>query len=263
MLVTLKSRIAGAFALVTLLSGMLAALALHELSEANARTQRLVSQSAERLALSGRLQIGLESIGRLQKAVLLDTQFDPQQDRTANARARLDAEIAGVEATLAALRPLESGEGLAILARVARRFEAYRASTEGIVALAEANGDGRPRQMLLGRERDAFDAVVDALRADARASEGAGAFSGSAGASAATLLADLTGLRVLLYASLLEPGGNAGADTAGRFSLSVDQLRERIASFAGTTTADNERKALEGALDRYAALGLEDRKSVV
>lgn len=176
MRITLKTKLAGAFALVLMLLGAVAFVSSTTLTKTHDSQERLVNVSSERVRLAGALKQELLAISRSEKKTILSDTTE-KMDKEA---AIIEASRARIDEMLRQLRALSSEAELAQIDAFEASLGEYTAVAGRVNELAHLNSGVKARKIAEEQANPAFAAAIEAietLRAEARRS-----LSGDAGA---------------------------------------------------------------------------------
>jgi len=161
MRITIKAKLAAAFATILIMLGGIVWLSISNLSAANDRTDLLVHNYAERVRLTTRLGQVVAAAGRDIRSVVLAPDAD-----------EMKAEFAAVEvhrATAAELAArfdaLADEEGRRVMAEFLDIRVGYDAASDEVYALARQNSNVHAADQSMTVARDANTAVVEAVKA--------------------------------------------------------------------------------------------------
>lgn len=161
MRITIKAKLAAAFATILVMLGGIVWLSVTNLSAANARTELLVNNYAERVRLATQLGQVVNAAGREIGAVLLAP--DPEQMKAQIAA--VDVHRANAADIVARFTALADEESLRLMKEYADIRVGYYAAAEEVYALSLQNSNVGAADLSMSAARDANAAVVDAVKA--------------------------------------------------------------------------------------------------
>ncbi|RJE89192.1 HAMP domain-containing methyl-accepting chemotaxis protein [Paracoccus onubensis] len=161
MRITIKAKLAAAFAAVLTMLGAVVWLAITSLSAANERTEDLVGTYHERVELSLGIQ---ESMAQLGRAVGIVMMADDDAGRRAGI-AQAEADNAEIEQYYNELLPLSGEDGLKILEEFADNRQRVEDTLEQVFALALEATNAQAAEKLHGETRDALHMTQSATDA--------------------------------------------------------------------------------------------------
>ncbi len=159
--ITLKVLLFGAFAILLVLLGFTSYMGFSSLGDMNARLNKLVDGSAEKVKLAARIRQDLLTISRAEKNIILAKTQD-EMDGFAKVIADTRSEM---QAKREQLRALVDDAGREKLDQFARLWDEYLDVNKEVRELARLNSNVRAQKLSSGKGRDTFDKAQDVMTA--------------------------------------------------------------------------------------------------
>ncbi len=159
MRLTVKVKLATAFGVVIVLSGIAAAVALDGITQLNGQVEMLADVASQRVKLGPMLEVATLRVIRAEKNMILDS--------TDEGTARFDREILtrrdDVRAIRDRLAAIASEEGKRKVEALSTTLDKYFATQDRVRDLARLNSTPKAAAKATGEERAAYDGMVEAL----------------------------------------------------------------------------------------------------
>jgi methyl-accepting chemotaxis protein len=169
MQLTIKAKLAAAFAAVLVLMAALAYVATSRLSSFNERVDVLSNDTAQSAIVSQSASTDLAQIGRRLRDIILQNDVAEMQET----KAALEADFVSLRESLATLRQGASVTATMEIDKLDSAVASYETSAAEATALAMENTNYRGETMAVTESDPAADAALAAAGAVARAAEGA------------------------------------------------------------------------------------------
>ncbi|WP_041796387.1 HAMP domain-containing methyl-accepting chemotaxis protein [Pararhodospirillum photometricum] len=256
MRITIKLKLAAAFALIIVLAGVSSIFGLSSMAGMNNRTTFIIENAAEKAMRTLEIQSLFFQTARALRNVLITN----DESEMLRFKDEVETKIVAIEAKLDSIRPLIiSPEGRKAITSIEAAIVEYKAMTNKVIGLSLENSNFKASQLIKARGNDLFAQVSGALNTLIKNAESRG---NSQGALVLTsILAQLNHLQVLERSIILSPneremeGLNAEANAllAGfkEFVLEIEQV--------ASSTDQGDVRVLRAALPAYAAFSQEVR----
>jgi methyl-accepting chemotaxis protein len=159
MRMTIKTKLAGAFALVLVLFAVTAFMAVRTLGNNQASLENLVEVSSERIRLSNDLRQSIMQMTRFEKNLIIT----PDEERIADQIRSARAEREVLAKTIEELRPILSPEGSAVLDRFEVGYADYSLELDLIFENVVKNSNARASQISATTARDAWNRLEQSI----------------------------------------------------------------------------------------------------
>ena len=152
MRVSIKAKLAGAFALVLTLFAVTAYVSMQTLADNQATLERLVDRNAERVRLAGELRQSIMQIARYEKNAVITS----DEARVERQIERVEEEKARITDLESRLRALISDENRPILDEFVSQYQEYLISNSRVLDLSRLNSNGRATKISSNEARGAW-----------------------------------------------------------------------------------------------------------
>jgi methyl-accepting chemotaxis protein len=169
MRMTIKAKLAAAFAAVLIMMGGVVYFALNSLGDFNDRVHVLVDDTAANALTARAAQYDLAGMASDARGIIIAT----DEDAMRRYKAAFDGEVADLRREIATLRAGASGDLLRDLTEFEGHFGRYVAAVEDMTALSLINSDHRAATLSSTESNQALYAVIDVMQAVERAVEAA------------------------------------------------------------------------------------------
>lgn len=169
MRMTIKAKLASAFATVLLMLAGVVLLGLNSLGDFNTRVHMLVDETTADALIALEAENDLAVMGSNARAIIIAT----EETQMLRYKAIFDRELADLRSEINRLRDGASAELLADLNSFSTYLDRYVAAVEEVTALSLQNSDHRAAVLSSTDSNTALYAVVDAIEAVGRAVESA------------------------------------------------------------------------------------------
>jgi methyl-accepting chemotaxis protein len=250
MQLSLRTQVTAGFALLLVLMGALAALAVATLQRAETRNATLAGELVARSNLSETLRTTLLDMHRLQKSAILSE--DPEAMHAMAARlGDLEAEL---ERTLDRLGEADGADMEKLISRARVEVADFLALQDRIMELTLRNDRRRAREALAGPLTERRAEVEAALTELAEAADRALGFPGALDRGSLAFQAVLGDVETIVAEFVAEAGTAEKRGRADALETLAETLREQVRAMTETSGADaiaGEASALAAAVDRF------------
>jgi methyl-accepting chemotaxis protein len=253
MRMTIKAKLAAAFAAVLIMMGGVVFIGQSGLSNFNSRVDSLVNVDVERAIAAQDAETNLNLSGQYARDMIITTSPEVVRER----KAQFDSVASNINARIEQIRMSATGDSVQQLLEFGQRFSEYTSIVGQIAELSAANSNYAASQLSSGRANEALDATLSAMEAVRRIAE-----------ASPSIDIDRVNLLVARAEAGLRRAGmdeknvvlaydeNVMRDYSGRAEAGLQAVRDQFDGIDQVmgSFARSERAAMRNALDAYVAV---------